>query len=235
MQAPIVAIPQSQPQPSFWRIVPRRDDPNRTISNHNRRFRLGSPIGGSAMEDVAGPPLVSGHRSCVSRDGRRSGARRLPGGYRRRCASAHDFAAQRVMLVLVLATRAARRSALLSIRSSPATMLHCCRASRNGLQCSAWLLATFSIVWLAGGSVSLPCTLDAWNMDHGASSSVPTHVTGRSVVSFVHWVLMTSREGSHARRQEEGHGLGFGQKVGFSWVGVVVGGTIGACKNPLIL
>ena len=152
MQTPI--LPQSQPQPSFWRIVPRREDPNRTISNHNRRFGLGSPIGGSAMEDVAGAPLVSGRRSCVSRDGRRCGARRLPGGYRRRRASVHDFAVRRVMLVLVLEAQADHLSALLSIRSSPATMLHCCRASRNGLQCSAWL-------WPPSRSFGLPVALSA--------------------------------------------------------------------------
>ena len=116
-------------------------------------------------------------------------------------------------------------------------MLQRALAVRIGLRCSAWLWLRFSIMWLAGNSASLPCTRDAWNMDHGSSEAVRPHDFGRSVVSLCLSVFMRSRRAAILRERERTHGeggLGFGRKVGFSWDWGSGWSAIVACRNPLI-
>ena len=82
-------------------------------------------------------------------------------------------------------------------------MLQRALAVRIGLRCSAWLWLRFSIMWLAGNSASLPCTRDAWNMDHGSSEAVRPHDFGRSVVSLCLSVFMRSRRAATERKRED--------------------------------
>ena len=109
------------------------------------------------------------------------------------------------MLVLVPATQGRRFSVLPLFRRSPAKILQCVLVSRVGLRCSAWLWLHISIMWLAGNSAGLPCTQDAWNMDHSSSEAVLQHGFGRSVVSLCLLVLMRSRRAAMLRAsQREG-------------------------------
>ena len=98
-------------------------------------------------------------------------------------------------------------------------------------------LASISVVWLAGVSVSLPCTGDPWNMDHSASEAVRPHGFGRSMVSFC---LLGLHEEQKGRLREKWGGamergrIGLCRKVGLAWIGVGVGSRIGVHKNPLV-